>query len=74
MVKDNTASDVQMILLGNKVDMEDQRQVTFEEGKKFADECGIQFYETSASTGQCVEEAFQGLLKNILSHDKKQAE
>jgi Ras family len=42
-------------LLGNKKDMEDMRQVPFEEGKLFASKKGIKFIETSAKTGENIE-------------------
>ena len=35
-------------LLGNKRDIEDKRQVTFDEGEAFAKEYGVEFFETSA--------------------------
>ena len=47
-----------IMLIGNKADLESRRQVTFEEGKKFAEENGLIFLETSAKTAQNVEQAF----------------
>ena len=46
------------ILLGNKSDWQDKRQITPEEGKALADEFGIRFMETSAKVNEGVEEAF----------------
>ncbi len=37
-------------LIGNKSDLEGQRDVSFEEAKQFADENGLLFLETSAKT------------------------
>ena len=45
-------------LIGNKNDLEDKRQVTTEEGKKFAEENNLSFYETSALNGNNIEEIF----------------
>ena len=50
--------DVIMALVGNKSDLEDKRLVTTEEGKEFADNHGIAFYETSAKNGNNVEDVF----------------
>ena len=49
---------VLIYLIGNKSDLEDKRQVTTEEGKQFADENNLKFYETSALNGNNIEEIF----------------
>ena len=49
---------VLIYLIGNKSDLEDKRQVTIEEGKQFADENNLKFYETSALNGNNIEEIF----------------
>ena len=54
-----------MILVGNKCDLEDERQVSFEEGRALADKYGIPFIETSAKTGQNVEEMLETLIRDI---------
>ena len=46
---------VLIYLIGNKSDLEDKRQVTIEEGKQFADENNLKFYETSALNGNNIE-------------------
>ena len=56
-----------MILIGNKADMEDKREVSKKEGeelaKKYAD--GIHFYETSCKTGDNVDIAITDLVNQI---------
>jgi len=37
-------------LIGNKLDMESNRDVSYEEAKQFADENGLMFLEASAKT------------------------
>lgn len=54
-----------VVLVGNMADLEDKRQVSFEEGKKFADKYGFDFYETSAKTGQNINEIFLNPAKEI---------
>lgn len=46
------------MLVGNKCDLEDKRQVSYEEGKMLASQLGCQFIETSARTKFNVQEAF----------------
>jgi Ras-related protein Rab-2A len=43
-------------LVGNKKDLENKRQVSFEEGEALANEHGLMFLETSAKTAYNVEE------------------
>ena len=57
-----------IFLIGNKSDLESQRDVTYEEAKQFADENGLMFIETSAKTGEGVEEAFLETARRIFSN------
>jgi len=57
-VKSNGNSDMVIILVGNKSDLDSKRQVSTEEGERFAKENGLIFMETSAKTAENVEEAF----------------
>ena len=58
---------IMLILVGNKNDLEDMREVSYEEGLEFAKKNGcIGFIETSAKTGENVAEAFLQMGKSIL--------
>ena len=57
-----------IFLIGNKSDLESQRDVTYEEAKAFADENGLMFIETSARTGEGVEEAFLDTARRIFQN------
>jgi len=55
------------ILIGNKMDLDDQRTVPEEEGRKFAEEIkASDFIETSAKFNQNVDLAFKNLVYQIL--------
>ena len=68
-VRTNSTKNVTVILIGNKKDLEDKRQVSYEEGEAFAKENGLMFLETSAKTAYNVVESFnlsaQCILNNI---------
>ncbi|XP_063781058.1 ras-related protein Rab-10-like [Pseudophryne corroboree] len=57
--------EVEVVLLGNKCDMEDKREVSKERGEKLAWEYGIPFYETSAKENINIENAFYRLSEAI---------
>jgi len=56
-----------IILVGNKKDLEAEREVTYLEASRFAQENDLMFLETSAMTGENVEETFLRCSKTILS-------
>jgi len=61
-VLDVKNSDVVFALIGNKIDLENKRVVTLEEGKKLAEEKNFIFQEISAKTGKNFERLFEGQL------------
>ena len=50
--------NVLIYLIGNKSDLEDKREIPFEQGQQFAEENNLTFYETSALNGNNIEEIF----------------
>ena len=57
-VLDVKNSEAVFILIGNKIDLESERKVSFEEGKKFAEENKFVFQEVSAKNGKNFETLF----------------
>lgn len=55
--KENSSENIYMVLIGNKMDLEDKRVVSYDEGEKFAKENNMPFIETSAKTGENIEKA-----------------
>ncbi|NWW46435.1 RB27B protein, partial [Pedionomus torquatus] len=55
-----------IVLIGNKADLSDQREVNERQAKDLADKYGIPYFETSAATGQNVEKAVDTLLDLIM--------
>jgi Ras-related protein Rab-1A len=64
-IKTRAPPDCDIVLCGNKADLDNDRVVTFDEGKQLADEYGVQFFETSALTGHNVEKMFTALATTI---------
>jgi GTPase SAR1 family protein len=57
--------DLVVSLIGNKCDLDDQRQVSTEEGKNFAVKNEIAFLETSAKDKTNVNKAFQMVMNGM---------
>ncbi|XP_074633589.1 ras-related protein Rab-6A [Acropora palmata] len=58
-VRTERGSDVIIMLVGNKTDLSDKRQVTTEEGQRKANELNVMFIETSAKAGYNVKQLFR---------------
>ena len=75
-LKENADIDNLFIyLVGNKNDKKEEREVTFEEGNKFAKEKNLPFIEVSAKTGENINQLFDDMIKGtilkIVNFDKK---
>lgn len=53
--------NISLILIGNKIDLKDERAVKLEEGNKLAEELELSYIETSAKTGENINDAFKML-------------
>ena len=62
-----------IILVGNKIDT-NKREITEEEGQKFAKENNMKYFETSAKTNSGVKDAFNYIYKEIYELNKKSSE
>jgi len=63
-VKDHT-EEIQIMVVGNKLDLAINRSVPVDEAKNFAMENGFHYIETSAYTSKNVEDAFKQLISGI---------
>jgi small GTP-binding protein len=68
-ILDIKEKDFPVILVGNKTDLEDQRQVKREEGENIAKEFKFKFFEVSNKDGTNVEESSRELIDLVLCKD-----
>ena len=64
-IKDNCKLEIKIILLGNKTDLEEQRQVSIDEGANFASNNEFMFMETSCLLNRNVADSFETLIELI---------
>ncbi|CAG9311964.1 unnamed protein product [Blepharisma stoltei] len=63
---DNAPPNLKNFLVGNKIDLADQRIIPTKEGQNFAKRHDMEYLETSAKEGTDVEKLFQVLAEKIL--------
>ena len=61
-----------MLLIGNKCDLDNQRQVSKEQGEEKAKAFKVAFLETSASSGENLDVAFEMIMKEVYSKCKNE--
>ena len=63
--------DTVLILLGNKIDLSKNRKVDIKDGEGMKDKIqASHFYETSAKTGENVEDAFSQVARELLTKER----
>eukprot|EP00922_Rhytidocystis_sp_ex-Travisia-forbesii_P047562 GHVS01070861.1.p1 GENE.GHVS01070861.1~~GHVS01070861.1.p1 ORF type:complete len:214 (+),score=23.18 GHVS01070861.1:173-814(+) len=72
-VRAERGHDVIVALVGNKTDLTDRRQVSFEEGQQKAQEHDIMFCETSAKAGFNIKSLFRKLAAALPGLENQQA-
>jgi small GTP-binding protein len=70
-VEENADKECLIMLVGNKMDLEDQRQVLVRDGRSYARQNGLAFIETYALDATGVETAFQRILQEIYNTQAK---
>ena len=64
-IHEEISDKVVIYLVGNKIDMDDERKVQTEEGQKLAEELGVPFVETSAKSGVNIDNIFSDITERI---------
>jgi len=69
-VRSERGNDVMVVLVGNKADLSDKRQVTLEEATAKAQDLSIMFMETSAKAGHNVKSLFKKIAMSLPGMEK----
>ena len=69
-VRTERGNDVIIMLVGNKTDLQDKRQVSTEDGEKKAKELNVMFIETSAKSGFNVKQLFRRVAASLPGMDQ----
>ena len=70
-IKEEVSNKVTIILVGNKIDDEDHRVVSTEQGEKMAKDFGLMFFECSAKSGVNIDSTFNELVKKTVENYSK---
>lgn len=70
-VRSERANDVIIVLVGNKADLSDKREVTLEQGNEKAEELKIMFMETSAKAAYNVKTLFKKIAMSLPGMEEK---
>ena len=65
-LKANGNSDILIILIGNKLDLEKNREVNIDDVKRKAEELKVAYFETSALDGSNIEHAFDVIVTEMV--------
>ena len=65
-IEKNAIPNVQLLLLGNKCDLQEERQVSSEQVAELCKERGIDYLEVSAKTGEGVSKAFEKMAELLM--------
>ena len=72
-INDNTDSDkkISRIIVGNKIDLENERQIPKEEGEKMAEAYSLKYFETSAKENIGINDFMKIFIKDIVNEKEK---
>jgi Ras-related protein Rab-1A len=72
---DNHAKpNIHKVLIGNKIDLVDDRKISTKEAKSLADEHGLPYFETSAKLDKNVSEVMDFIMSKVYETSQKPAE
>ena len=70
-IEKNSSKNVYKALIGNKIDLESDRNVSSEQGEDYADQYIMNYFEVSAKEKTNVEETFMTITKELIESEEK---
>ncbi|KAH0795799.1 ras-related protein RABB1c [Histomonas meleagridis] len=67
-IRSMSPANCHIVIVGNKIDLADQRTVETEKARSFAENEGIPYYETSALSGEGVEKLFNDCVHDVYNN------
>jgi small GTP-binding protein len=67
-IKENADTNAELIIIGNKIDLVNEKKVSPEEASEIGSKYNVEVFEASAKTGENVEKSFFKLITNILEN------
>ncbi|OHT04605.1 Ras-related protein Rab-5C [Tritrichomonas foetus] len=68
----DSARSMVIVICGNKSDLEERREVSFEEASNFCQTNNYRYFETSASNGSYVQEVFEEIVEATFKNSEKE--
>ena len=68
-LNDATSQEIPLIIIGNKKDLIDEREISEEEIKEKAKELNIEYFETSAKENLYIDEAFEKIIDRVFNNN-----
>ena len=69
LIREECGSHMQIIIVGNKCDLDSERKINQDEGMNYAEEEKIEYIETSCKTGENVQKAVKTICEKILENN-----
>ena len=66
--------NIVLLLVGNKVDLDNSREISLDEGMNLAKELGIYYMETSAKTNENIDDVFEWIALQIINMNIEEVE
>jgi len=65
-VRESTNDKLPIVIVGNKVDLQERRKISTEKGKEIADQYKLEFFESSVKLNKNIKEVFKTLTEQVM--------